>query len=179
LFGPDVGIGGLRLRHSVERGVVGEMDGNVVQVENPGNGPARTDYTGRLGLLLTSPGQHAALGVGMGGGISPAAGSWTSIDAGVLFGGRHRYLRPVLGGWLGYSSPLDHRTFTVATDEASATLRLPHNLFAEFTGGVEIGPPESSTTASRGRPVERTAPPAICSRSSWRSGSGCAYHSNG
>jgi hypothetical protein len=142
LFGPELSVGGLRLRHSLQPGIVGEVDGNVLHVNNAGDGPNRTAYTGRLGMLLTSPGQHAAVGVGLGGGTSPAAGSWTSVDAGVLLGLRNRYVRPVLGGWVGYSAPLDHRTFTVSDENTQTTLQLPHNVFAQANLGLELGPPE-------------------------------------
>ncbi len=142
IFGPSVGTGGVRLRHTIEPGVIGEVDGGTLRVDNDGDGPNRNAYTGRLGVLLQTAGQHAAFGVGVGGGIAPAAGNWTSVDAGVVVGGGYRYLRPVLGGWVGYSAPAGNRTFTVTAGDDRTTLRLPHDLFATVNLGLEIGPPD-------------------------------------
>ena len=111
---------------------------------NAGQGGDRNGYTGRLGVLLHSQGRHVAIGAGAGGGMSPTAGGWGSVDVHGVVAGANRHIRPVLGGSLGYSAPFGHRTFGVREpDSASETvLQLPHNAIAQVHVGLEIGPPD-------------------------------------
>lgn len=145
LFGPELVGGNARLRNTIEPGVTVEADGGVLHVTNDGSGSDRNAYTGRVGVLLTSDSKHAAFGAGVGGGTSAAAGSWATADVHGVISGAHRYVRPILAGGVGYSTPLGNRTFVVHEPDdgpEGVRLQLPRNLFAAIHVGLELGPPE-------------------------------------
>jgi hypothetical protein len=142
LWGPELVGGNARLRQTVSPGVTMELDGGVLRVTNAGDGPARNAYTGRLGVLMHGLGGRLALGAGLGGGVSRAAGSWGAADVHGAIAGAHRYIRPILGGGFGYAAPFGNRTFDVREpdDKSPTTLRLPRNLIAQIDLGLELGP---------------------------------------
>jgi len=141
--GPDLTGGDARLRRTVAPGLSVEADAGVLHVNNNGDSAGRNGYTGRLGVLVHSPDRHWAAGAGVGGGLSPTAGSWGSVDAHVVVSGASRNVRPLLGAGLGYSAPLGHHRFTVTApcESSPVTLQLPHNTFAGVQAGIELGPP--------------------------------------
>jgi len=144
VFGPDLLGGNGRLRRSIEPGVAVEVDAGVLHVTNRGEGGDRNAYTGRLGVLLHSQDGHAAIGAGVGGGVSPTAGGWGSVDIHGVVSGANRYVRPLLGGSLGYSAPFGSQTFEVsANDSSPVTLGLPRNSIGEIHVGLELGPPDA------------------------------------
>ena len=104
---------------------------------------SRDAYTGRAGVVLQGidGGVRGALTAGIGGGYSPVAGGWTSVDVGAGFGGTHRWIRPWFNGDLGVNQPVSARPFTVAYgDNESTTLELTPNLMVRGTVGLELGP---------------------------------------
>jgi hypothetical protein len=141
IWGPELASANARLRRNVEPGLVVEADAGLLHVTNAGDGGSRNGYTGRLGLVRHYD-ERLAIGAGAGAGHSDAAGNWGSVDIGGVVSGKHRYVRPVLGGTLGYSRPIgQRRTFTVSEPEgAETTLRLPSNRFAQVNVGIELGP---------------------------------------
>jgi len=140
-WGPELTSGNGRLRRAVSDETILEGEVGVLHVTNSGDAASRDAYTGRVGAIWRTEDQFAAIGVGIGGGMSPAAGSWGAVDAGVLLSGTHRYIRPILEGDLGYSAPFDDsRTFSVTeSDGTRSTLRLPHNATGKLTFGLELG----------------------------------------
>lgn len=143
VWGPELVGGNARLRQAVRPGVVVEGELGTLHLLNDGAGGSRNAYTGRAGVLLRPPEDQelrVALALGVGGGHAPAAGSWTTVDLGGVVSGSHRWFRPVVGADLGYSRPTGDRTFTVTEPDGDATtLRLPANLTARVTAGVELG----------------------------------------
>ena len=147
MWGPELFGGNARLRHTVEPGVSVEADAGVLHVTNSGEGGDRNAYTGRLGVLLHAPSRHWAFGAGVGGGLSQTAGNWGSVDLHGVVSGAHRYVRPMLGGGLGYSAPFGDRTFVVREPDSSqteTTLHLPRNVIAQVNVGLELGPPDKA-----------------------------------
>jgi hypothetical protein len=165
LWGPDLASGNIRARHGLSDNVVIEGETGVSQVENEGvvvtnPGLARTTgatvpvrtasdsrdaYTGRAGVILQGIDDkvRGALTAGVGGGYSPVAGGWTSIDIGASAGGTHRWIRPWFAGELGFNQPLSSRPFVVQygdSDPEQAVLALTSNLMARGTFGLELGP---------------------------------------
>lgn len=143
IFGPTLVTGGGSLRTTVEPGLVVEAEGSLLRVDNEGatTAPRRGGYTGRLGVLLVSDDQRAALALGAGAGTSPATGTWAAADVGGMVTGKYRWVRPVLGGSVGYSAPLENRTFVVYDDHDPVTLQLPRDIYARLDLGLEIGAP--------------------------------------
>ena len=124
--------------------VVGQRpyDGNVPVTSAGGS---RDAYTGRAGIQLQGVDNkvRGALTAGLGGGYSPVAGGWTSVDLGASVGGTHRWIRPWFAGELGWNQPLSARPFTVQygdSDPEQAVLALTSNLMARGTFGLELGP---------------------------------------
>lgn len=147
MLGPRLVGGDARVRHTVEPGVALEADGGVLHVTNNGQGGDRNGYTGRLGVLLHSQDRHWGLGAGVGGGLSPTAGTWGAADVHGVVAGTNHYVRPMLGAGLGYSGPLGHHPFTVTLPGESppgTTLQLPHNAIAQLHAGLELGPPDTA-----------------------------------
>lgn len=166
IFGPDLASGNVRARHALSDGLVIEGETGISQVENegvvvehPGSlsrstdgsvpvttaGGSRDAYTGRAGIQLQGVDDkvRGALTAGLGGGYSPVAGGWTSVDLGASVGGTHRWIRPWFAGELGYNQPLSARPFTVQygdSDPEQAVLALTSNLMARGTFGLELGP---------------------------------------
>lgn len=147
VFGPEAANGNARLRHTLEPGVSVEVDGGVLHVTNVGEATDPDDrnaYTGRLGVLLSSPSRHWAAGAGLGGGLSRTGGNWGAADIHGMVSGAHPVIRPMLAVGLGYSAPFGERTFMVQSPDKEApgivTLRLPRNAFAQLSVGVELGP---------------------------------------
>jgi hypothetical protein len=146
-WGPNLVGGNARLRRTVEPGVSVEADAGVLHVTNPGQGGDRNGYTGRLGVLLHSQDRHWALGAGLGGGLSQTAGNWGSVDVHGVISGAHHYIRPMLGGGIGYSTPFGDRTFVVSQsgeDQPGTTLQLPRNVIGQLHVGLELGPPDQA-----------------------------------
>ncbi|MCL4228316.1 MAG: hypothetical protein KJZ91_27945 [Myxococcales bacterium] len=145
IWGPELAGGDARVRHAVRPGVVVEADAGLLHLLNNGRGGSRTALAGRLGVLLTPPADEAAdvkvaLQLGAGGGHSRTAGAWGTFDLGAVLSGTHRWIRPLVGVGGGMSRPVGDRTFTVTMpDGESTTLRLPDNLSAHVTAGVELG----------------------------------------
>lgn len=146
-WGPQVIGGNARLRRTVKPGVSVEAETGVLRVINSNGSGARGEagdrngYTGRIGVLLHSRDRSMALGAGLGGGLSAAAGNWGAADVHGVIGGTHRHVRPMLGSGLGYSAPFGDETFVVRESHGEqATLRLPRNLFAHVSLGLELGP---------------------------------------
>jgi hypothetical protein len=147
LWGPELVGGNARLRRTIEPGVSVETDAGVLHVTNPGEASDRNGYTGRLGVLLHSRDKHLALGAGVGGGLSPTAGGWGSVDVHGAISGAHCYIRPMLGGGIGYSTPLGDTTFVVhqaGGDGSGTALQLPRNVIGELHLGLELGPPDKA-----------------------------------
>ncbi len=148
LWGPELAGGDARVRHGVRPGVALEADAGLLHLVNDGDGGARTALTGRLGVLLfpvpaADDEVKVALQLGAGGGHSSTAGSWGTVDLGAVLSGNHRWVRPLVGVGGGMSRPFGARTFTVTTPDGDAyTLRLPDNVSAHVTAGVELGRPE-------------------------------------
>ncbi|HWU87646.1 MAG TPA: hypothetical protein VN253_10250 [Kofleriaceae bacterium] len=140
LGGPELVGGNALLRHTVEPGVSVEVDAGVLHVTDSSQYSDLDGYTGRLGVLLHSPDRHVALGAGLGGGLSPTAGGWGSADVHGVISGAHRYIRPMLAGGIGYSTPFGDRTFVVG----NTTLQLPRNAIAQVHVGLELGPPTAA-----------------------------------
>jgi hypothetical protein len=165
VFGPDLAAGNLRARHAITDKVVVEAETGMATVENEGtvvvNAPvarsttgvpvthastSRDAYTGRAGAMLqgTDGAIRGALTAGLGGGYSPVAGSWTSVDVGAAVGGAGRWIRPWFTGELGLNQPLSARPFTVSygdVDETDqTTLAMTSNVMVRSTLGLELGP---------------------------------------
>lgn len=141
IWGPELVNGDARLRHVVAPNVALEADAGMLYLTNDGEGGDRSALTGRLGVLVADRTQRIAVGGGVGGGHSEVAGSWGTIDVGGVITGKHAYVRPTLGGTVGYAKPFGDRTFTVAEpDGTTTTLTLPRNLFAQLNIGLELGP---------------------------------------
>ena len=140
LWGPELVNGNARLRRTVSPGVVLEGEAGILHVTNAGTGGDRNGYTGRVGVLLQSEDRRAALAIGAGGGTSLVAGSWGSADIGGMLTGKHAWIRPVLAADIGYSAPFGDQTFTVAEEDGTqTTLRLPRNIIAKVSLGLELG----------------------------------------
>jgi len=169
VFGPDLAAGNLRTRHAVTDTIVVEAEGGMAKVENEGTlvvdtpvqrsttsvpatspSTSHSAYTGRAGAILqgTDGAVRGALTAGIGGGYSPVAGGWTSVDVGASAGGTNRYIRPWFAGDLGYNQPLSPRPFTVSYDDLDeteqTTLELTSNMMVRGTFGLELGPAESA-----------------------------------
>lgn len=148
VFGPQLDVGGLRLRHAVTPTVLVEGETALMHVANAGSGGSRDAYTGRTGVVLRTPDPHAirsALWCGVGGGYSPVAGRWGAVDLGVGVAGSHRLVRPLLALDAGVGVPLDERRFVVAdTDGKARTLQLTRDATVRLALGVELGPPEAT-----------------------------------
>jgi hypothetical protein len=120
----------------------------VTQAARSTSGPAtastsRDGYTGRGGLILqgVDGAVRGALTAGLGGGYSPVAGGWTSVDIGGGFGGTHPWVRPWFNGDVGFNKPVGARPFTVAYgDNEETTLELTANAMVRGTLGLELGP---------------------------------------
>jgi hypothetical protein len=162
LWGPALSNGNLRARHALSDSVVLEGETGIAHVENEGTvvttptslarsttvpvrstSSSRDGYTGRAGVMLQGidGSIRGALTAGLGGGYSPVAGGWTSIDLGASAGGTNRYIRPWFAGELGFNQPLSHRSFIVDYgDNEQAVLALTANLMARGTFGLELGP---------------------------------------
>ncbi len=146
-FGPELANGGVRYRRGLRPGLVGEVEGGFLHLTNDGSGGSRNAVTGRGGVMLHTSADElrTALTLGVGGGLSPAAGQWASFDFGVAIGGSHRWLRPFVGGDVSYNAAFGSRPFTVAEpDGEPVTLVLPDTITTRATAGVEIGPPHLS-----------------------------------
>lgn len=141
IWGPEANSGNARLRHTVSPGVTVEGEAGLLHINNEGTGGDRNGYTGRVGLVLASADQHEALAVGVGAGTSAAAGAWGGVDLGGMLSGTHRLVRPVLEADLGFSGPFDStRRFEVAEPDGDVTtLRLPRNITAKVSLGLELG----------------------------------------
>lgn len=159
IFGPSLVDGNVRARHAMtdhlvlegetgmagvtnEGSVVTESARTTIGVEHP-QSTSRDAYTGRAGAILQGidGGVRGALTAGIGGGYSPVAGGWTSVDIGAGFGGTYRWIRPWFNGDLGVNQPVSARPFTVAYgDNESTTLALQPNLMLRGTLGLELGP---------------------------------------
>jgi hypothetical protein len=166
MFGPDVAAGNFRARHGLTDNLVVEGEGGMARVENEGtlivNQPiarsttggtqvtqasdSRNAYTARGGLILqgTDGAVRGALTLGAGGGYSPVAGGWTSIDAGGSVGGTGRWIRPWFATDLGFNQPVGAHPFTVQYDDTdqtdTTTLQMTQNLMVRGTLGLELGP---------------------------------------
>jgi hypothetical protein len=170
MWGPDLAAGNLRARHAVSDSVVIEAETGMASVENEGtvvanDSAARTTtsttvpvshvssdshdaFTGRAGAILqgTDGKIRGALSAGIGGGYSPVAGGWTSVDVGASAGSTHPWIRPWASGELGYNQPVGARQFAVqygdGDDTDQTTLEMTSNLMARGTLGLELGPIE-------------------------------------
>ena len=158
VFGPSLVDGNFRARHAMTDHLVLEGETGMAAVTNEGSvvtssarsttpqdsaSTSRDAYTGRAGVILQGidGGVRGALTAGIGGGYSPVAGGWTSVDIGAGFGGTHRWIRPWFNGDLGVNQPVSARPFTVAYgDSESTTLELTPNLMVRGTVGLELGP---------------------------------------
>ncbi len=159
VFGPSLVDGNFRARHALTDHVVIEGETGMAVVTNTGDivttsarstsGPgsssstSRDGYTGRGGLILQGidGSVRGALTAGLGGGYSPVAGSWSSVDIGGSIGGTHRWVRPWLSGDLGVNEPIHARRFTVAYgDSEQTTLEMTSNATVRGTLGLELGP---------------------------------------
>jgi hypothetical protein len=134
IFGASAMAYSGRARQTVEPGVALEGEAGVIAVDHA-PGTDGLGYTGRLGIIRSFD-PSLALTAGVGGGLSRTAGNWGSGDVGVVLGGTHPWVRPLLAISAGYAAPFGHRTFT-ADD---TTLQLPRNLFARVDLGLELGP---------------------------------------
>jgi hypothetical protein len=144
LWGPELVGGNGRIRRTLQPGLVAEVDGGILHLTNDGSGGNRNAFTGRVGLVRHLR-EGLAVGAGAGGGMSATAGTWGAIDVNGVFSGTHRYFRPVLGGAVGYSVPLEDKTFTVTEEDGTrTTLQLPRNRFAQVNLGFEIGPRDTA-----------------------------------
>lgn len=162
-WGPDLVDGNLRVRHAVSDLVVVEGEAGMAYVDNDGSvgvpsstaarttttpgtpvlqGGSRDAYTGRGGVVLQ--GGHGpvrgALTAGLGGGYSPTAGGWTSVDVGASAGGTNHWLRPWAAVDLGLNTPWSHRVFVVDYGDQSSTLALTRDAIVRVTCGLELGP---------------------------------------
>lgn len=146
MWGPNLTTGNARMRRAVNAQTIIEGEAGVLHVVNEGSGTDRNAYTGRVGAIWRSEEQRLAASAGIGGGTSQAAGSWGSFDLGAMVTGRGQHVRPVLGGDVGYSAAFDRsRTFTVREPDGSATeLRIPRNIIAKLSVGLEIGDQDAS-----------------------------------
>ena len=158
VFGPALVDGNFRARHALNDHVVVEGEAGMAAVTNAGTvvtpearstvpvahaSTSRDAYTGRGGVILqgVDGAVRGALTAGLGGGYSPVAGGWTSLDVGGAFGGTHRWFRPWLAGDLGLNEPLGAHPFTVAYgDSEQTTLELTPNAIVRGTFGIELGP---------------------------------------
>ena len=165
VFGPSLSDSNLRIRHAVSKSVVIEGEtgrlrdedaGSIVAVQpvartsgtaptapaQPSN-PSRDAYTGRAGVMLHGRDEHVqgALTAGLGGGYSPTAGGWTSIDVGGSFGGTNHWIRPWTSGDLGVNLPWGSRELVVSDGTTETALVMTSDLMARWTVGVELGPP--------------------------------------
>lgn len=140
-FGPELVGGNARVRHAVRPGLVAEVDGGMLHVQNEGSGGDRSAYTGRIGAMVHDADQRVALTFGIGGGTSRTAGSWGAADVGFVVTGKQQTVRPVFAMELGYAAPFDEsRTFDVAEPGGDiTTLRLPNNTIGKITAGLDIG----------------------------------------
>lgn len=146
VWGPELVGGNARFRHTLEPGVTIEADGGVLHVTNPGQGGDRNGYTTRLGVMLRDKSGRWAFGAGLGGGMSPTAGSWGAADIFGAVSGKHRRARPMLAVGVGYNAPFGDTTFVVHdpddSEQRETTLRLPRTIMMATHVGLEIGPPE-------------------------------------
>lgn len=167
IWGPDLMSGNVRARHALTDHLVLEGETGLSRVENEGTvvatptlqrttsgtietqgaSDSRNAYTGRGGVVLqgVDGAVRGALTAGLGGGYSPVAGGWTSIDIGAGFGGTNRWVRPWLSGELGYNQPLSQRAFIIDYgDDEQAVLQLTANFTMRTTAGIELGPTDSA-----------------------------------
>lgn len=137
LFGPTVLAGSAGVRHGYSDDLELVIDTSYAQItERSASGTNRGIGMARVGAKYRPfASQHVALIGGVGGGYSPAGGSYSSVDAGAIVGYENRYVVPFLHGGAFASVPLAPKEVNVTSpgDEAE------HFDTPENTAGLTLG----------------------------------------
>jgi hypothetical protein len=139
VFGPDIAIGNVRLRHAVRDDLSITADGGALNVSNGGE-HGRTGGTGRAGVVYHGDNGEVAGGVfgGIGGGVS-GVGNWLTADTGVVVNGLGENVRPVAVLEAYVSEPVATQVFTVPDLDSEVMRRLPRTLGLQALVGLQLG----------------------------------------
>jgi hypothetical protein len=143
IMGPGIFAGNIRVRHGVSKRVALVGDVGMARADGESNGLDPRAGTARAGVHLHGDANedvHAAVYAGAGGGYAPTAGGWASVDAGAVFTGNHRHVRPIFLVQVYGSQPIATRVFTVG----DTMLRLPRTFGVQGLLGFDLGPRDRS-----------------------------------
>ena len=142
IFGPEVATGSMGLRQGLDERLEVAADISYLQVidtsvanTNRGVGMARVGTKYRPTSY-----EHLALVGGVGGGYSPAAGAYLSVDGGAVIGYENPYLVPYVSGGLFGSVPLSPNEIDVtAVDDGMTYVDTPEaTLGLTLSAGLKL-----------------------------------------
>ncbi len=119
MFGPSINAGTVGVRHGLKERLEVVADASYAQVgEKSVAGTNRGIAMARVGVKFRpNPSPHIALVAGAGGGYSPAAGVYSSVDAGAVIGYENRYIVPFVAVSGFASIPLNARQVDITTSD--------------------------------------------------------------
>jgi hypothetical protein len=150
-----VGIydGNVRYRRGVRDDLAITGDVGVLKVDGDNHDQNPYAGTARVGVQVHGPTSngdfHAAAFAGAGGGYSPTAGGFASVDVGGVLTGTNRYVRPIFLVDLYGSEPLGEKTFMASKDNFGGAddlvdVKLPRTIGAQGLVGFDLGPRDRS-----------------------------------
>jgi hypothetical protein len=148
VLGASVENGNVRYRRGVRDDLA--ITGDVGLLHVHGDRADQNPFAGmaRVGVQYHAPANddlHAAAFAGAGGGYSPTAGGFASVDVGGVLTGTHRYVRPIFVLDLYASEPLGAKPFSSSEEEIGVpdemqTVMLPRTIGVQGLFGFELGP---------------------------------------
>lgn len=152
-LGAGIFDGNIRYRRGVRADLAITGDVGVLKVDGDNNDQNPYAGTARVGVQVHAPTSngdfHAAGFAGAGGGYSPTAGGFASVDVGGVLTGTNRYVRPIFLVALFGSEPIGEKSFMASKDNFGGAndivdVKLPRTIGVQGLFGFDLGPRDRS-----------------------------------